>query len=206
MEFCRSNKSNEKIYNKINYSKMLLVFFVSFVLFSLALYFISNKQNLDSSVITSLIIALLLSFASVLGDIFDNRDRVYVFNKKEFGYFEIHKEKNGGAFLKDLEYDKAIDKYGMEDIYKNNNLYEGIDKGIIKEVISVKKKFNKIVVKANVEEKQWKATGVFTISNLYVVEKEYEKKMIIPNDYDNYEKIYKTLYKMKKDERGDKNV
>ena len=183
------------------YNVMLLVFFVSFILFSLVLYYIGNQQDLDNSVVTSLIIALLLSFASILGDIFDNRDRVYVFNKKEFGYFEIHKEKNGGAFLKELEYDKAIDKYGMEDIYKNNNLYEGIDKGIIKEVISLKKRFNKIIVKANVEEKQWKATGVFTISNLYIENNEYEKKIVIPNDYDNYEKIYKTLYKMKKDER-----
>ena len=204
MEYSRSNKSNEKLFNKINYSKMLLVFFISFIALSLALYYIGDKQNLDSSVVTSLIVALLLSLASILGDLFDNRDRVFVFNKKEFGYIEIHKEKNGGAFLKELEYDKAIDKYGIEDMYDNNELYEGIDKGIINDVISVKKKYNKIVVVANVSEKQWKATGVFTISKLYIVNKEYEKKMIIPNDYDNYEKIYKTLYKLKKD--GDKNV
>ena len=197
MDYCRSNKSNEKIYNKINYSKMLLIFFVSFILFSFIFYYLGNKQNLDNSVITSLIIALLLSLASFLGDLFDNRDRIFVFDKKDLGYIEIHKEQNGGPFIKNLEYDKAIDKYGVKDIYKNSNLYEGIDKGIIRNVISLTKKNNRIIVKANVLEKQWKSSGFLTISKLRIVEKEYEKKMIIPNDYDNYEKIYKTLYKLK---------
>ena len=197
MEYCRSNKSNEKIYNKINYTKMLLVFFISFILLSFIFYYIGNKQNLDNSIITSLIIAILLSVGSVLGDLFDNRDRIFVFDKNDLGYIEIHKEKNGGPFIKDMEYDKAIDKYGVKDIYKNTNLYDGIDQGVIKNVVSLKKKNNKIVVVANVLEKQWKSSGFLTISKLHIVEVEYEKKMIIPNDYDNYEKIYKKLYKLK---------
>ena len=200
MECCKSNKSNERIYNKINYLKMLLVFFISFIGFSLFFYYIGNKQNLDDSVTTALIISLLLCLGSILSDLFSNRDRIYIFNKKEFGYLEIHKEKNGGAFLKELEYDKAVNKYTPEDIYENTNLYEGIDKGIIKDVISVEKKSNKIVAKATVVEKQWESSGFFTISKLYLIEKEYVKKFIIPNDYDNYEKIYKTLIKMKKND------
>ncbi len=198
MEYSKSKKSNSKILNKINYAKTLLIFFVSFILFGLVLYYIGNNQDLNNSIGTSLVIALLLSFGSILGDIYDNRDRIIVFDKKDLGYIEIHKEKNGGAFLKELEYDRAVNKYGVEDIYINNDLYDGIDKGIIKEVLSLKKEYNRIVVKANVIEKQWNSSGFLTISKLHIVEKEYVKKIIIPNDYDNYEKIYKLLYKLKK--------
>ncbi len=198
MEYSKSKKSNSKILNKINYAKTLLIFFVSFILFGLVLYYIGNNQDLNNSIGTSLVIALLLSFGSILGDIYDNRDRIIVFDKKDLGYIEIHKEKNGGAFLKELEYDRAVKKYGVEDIYINNDLYDGIDKGIIKEVLSLKKEYNRIVVKANVIEKQWNSSGFLTISKLHIVEKEYVKKIIIPNDYDNYEKIYKLLYKLKK--------
>jgi hypothetical protein len=198
MEYSKSKKSNSKILNKINYAKTLLIFFVSFILFGLVLYYVGNNQDLNNSIGTSLVIALLLSFGSILGDIYDNRDRIIVFDKKDLGYIEIHKEKNGGAFLKELEYDRAVNKYGVEDIYINNDLYDGIDKGIIKEVLSLKKEYNRIVVKANVIEKQWNSSGFLTISKLHIVEKEYVKKIIIPNDYDNYEKIYKLLYKLKK--------
>ena len=46
-----------------------------------------------------------------------------------------------------------------------------------------------MVVKAKVIEKEWKSASFYTISKLYVVEKEKTKKLIIPNDVDNYEKL-----------------
>lgn len=193
MEYFRSNKNNSKIYEKINYIKMLIVIVVSFLLFTLFLYYIGKQQNLDRAVITSLIIALLLGIGSIIGDILENRSRVFVIKKDELGYLEIHTEKVGGAFLRDKEYDEALDKFGIEEIYNNSYKYEGIDKGIINDIISIKKKYNRIVVRANVVEKQWRTSSFFTISKLYVVEKEKKKKLIIPNDYDNYNKLFKKM-------------
>lgn len=193
MEIFRSDKSNSKIYEKINYIKMLIVIVLSFLLFTLFLYYIGKQQNLDRAVITSFVISLLLGIGSVIGDILENRSRVFCIDKDEIGYLELHTDQVGGAFLRDKEYEDTLEKNGILEIYKNIQKYEGIDKGIIKNVISIKKKYNRMVVKAIVLEKQWKTSSFFTISKLYVVEKEKSKKIIIPNDYDNYNKLYKKL-------------
>lgn len=197
MDYYRSNAKNTKIYNKINYLRLLIAFLTSFILFALLFYFIGNSQNLVSSLTTSLVISLLISLGYIISDLSENRDRVYIIKKNELGYIEMHKEKSGGAFVKEMEYDRALDKYSVEEIYKDNSSYEGIDKGIIKEVVSIKEKSNRLIVEAKVSEKQWVSSSFFFVSNLHLVDKEYVKTLIIPKDYDNYEKLYKTLSKIK---------
>ena len=195
MKFLKSNSKNKKYYNKINYIKLLIVFLVSLIAFFLFFYYIGQSKNLDNAVTVSIAIAAILSIGSVISDLSENRDRIFVINKKELGYIEIHKDR-AGRFLKYKEYYDALEQYDNEEIYKENHLYEGIDKGIIKNVVSIKRKTNRMVVKANVESKEWKAAGKIMISKLYIVEKEYVKKFIIPNDYDEYEELYKKLNKM----------
>lgn len=196
MKFLKSNSKNQKFYNKINYIKLLIVFIVSLIAFFLFFYYIGQSKNLDNAIFVSIAIATLLSIGSIISDLSENRDRIFVINKKELGYIEIHKDR-AGRFLKYNEYYDALDKYDNEEIYKENHLYEGIDKGVIKSVKSIKKKSNRMVVKANVESKEWKAAGKIMINKLYIVEKEYTKKFIITNDYDEYESLYKMLNKIK---------
>lgn len=197
MEIFRVNKKNTKLYKKINYLKLLLVIIIIFVLFFILFYFIGREQNINRAIYTSIIISFIVGLGSIFSDLIDYRDRVYVIDDKEFGYIEIHKETVGGVFLRECEYNDVLDQHGIEEIYKHNNKYEGIDKGIIKKVISVKKKYNRTILIANVVEKEWKSSSFFTISKLHIVEKEKKKKMIIPNDYDNYDKLYKKINKIK---------
>lgn len=201
MEIFRSNKKNVKIYNKINYIKLLLVFSISFLLFSLFFYYIGREQNLDRSVLTSFAIALLLCVGSIIGDLIDNRSRIFLLNKDKLGYIEIHKDNLGGEYLRENEYFEVVDKYGIDDIFDDITKYEGIDKGIIKEVISLKKKYNRLVVKVKTEAKEWKSSSAWFISKVYLVDKERTRKMIIPNDYNDYVKLYKLLDKMNKKEK-----
>ena len=195
MEYFKSNNKNNKLYNKINWIKLLIVFVVSFIIFSLFFYYIGNSKDIDSTIINSIIISILLAIWSILNDILQNRTRIFVCNEKEIGYIEIHEEKTG-KFLRDYEFQELIDKTDIKDIYSNNHLYEGIDKGIIKNIIKIKKKYNRTVLEANVIEKSWKSASRVSITKLYLVDKEYKKKFIIPNDYDNYEKLYKKLSKL----------
>jgi len=195
MEIYKSNYKNNRLYNKINWIKLLTVFFVSFLSFSIFFYYIGNKSDLNNSIITSFIISILLSIWSILNDILQDRTRVFVVKDKEIGFIEIHEEKTG-KFLRDYEFNELLLKNEVKEIYNNINLYEGVDKGIIKKVISVKKKYNRIVLVADVEKKEWQSASKVTISKLYLVDNEKRKKIIIPNDYDNYEKLYKKLSKL----------
>ena len=110
MEIFRSHKKNVKIYNKINYIKLLLVFSISFLLFSLFFYYIGREQNLDRSVLTSFAIAILLCVGSIIGDLIDNRSRIFLLNKDKLGYIEIHKDSLGGEYLRENEYFEVVDK------------------------------------------------------------------------------------------------
>ena len=193
MECLKCNKKNKKIYEKINYTKLLIVVIVCIIFFTISFYYIGEKRDINNSLRVASIISILLGASSIIGDIIDNRDRMFIIDNDNIGYIEIHKEKVSGPYLKDEEYFKIINKKGIEEVFKNNHLYEGIDKGTITSIISIKKKYNRMVVKANVIEKMWKSSSSYTISKLYVVEKERKKKIIIPNDLDNYEELYKKI-------------
>ena len=196
MECFKSNRKNTKWYSKINYFKLLVVLTTSFLLFTLFFYYIGGSNDLDRAILTSIFISFLISIGSIIGDLIEHRSRIFIFSKDELGYIEIHTEKMG-SFLRDEDYNETVKINSIEDIFKDNSQYEGIDRGIIKNVKSLKKKNNRMIVKANVVSKEWKAAGFFTVSKLYLVEKKYCKKIIIPSDYDGYEKIYKSLNKLK---------
>lgn len=200
MEVFKCNKNNVKWYKKINWAKILLIFVISFFVFYFFFYYISSGNDLNKIVFTSIVISLLISLYYVLSDLIENRDRIFFINKRDLGYIEIHKELSG-KFLSSSEFDKIIRKEDIEEIYLKNYLYEGIDKGIIKSIKYAKKKSNCIVLKANVEEKVWKSTSRFTISKIYLTNRKRIKKIIIPNDYEEYNKLYKIIK-----ERIDKNV
>ena len=197
MEIYKSNRKNSTIYKKIDYLKLLIIIVVSFTLFSLFFYYIGRQQKLGDSILTSILVTLLISLGSIISDILENRVKVFLSDRKELGYIEIHNENFGGPFVSDREYQEVLKKYDIEEIYKDNSQYEGIDKGVIKKVLKIKKRFNKTVVKAEVDLKEWKSSSFISIVNLFIKEKTCIKKIIIPNDYDNYEKLYKKLSKLK---------
>ena len=197
MEIYKSNRKNSKIYKKIDYLKLLIIIVVSFTLFTLFFYYIGRQQKLGDSILTSILVTLLISLGSIISDILENRVKVFLSDRKELGYIEIHNENFGGPFVSDREYQEVLKKYDIEEIYKDNSQYEGIDKGVIKKVLKIKKRFNKTVVKAEVDLKEWKSSSFISIANLFIKEKTCIKKIIIPNDYDNYEKLYKKLSKLK---------
>ena len=198
MEIYKSDRKNKKIYEKINYTKLILVIIIPFIVLSIIFYYIGGKQDIGTSIHEAIVVSFLLGIASFIGDLLDNRNRIFVIDKDTIGYIDIHTEKVGGPYLKDDEFWECVNKQGIIEVYKNNYKYEGIDKGIIKSIISIKKKYNRIVLKVNVSTKEWRSSSAYTISKLFVVEKEKKKKIIIPNDFDNYEKLYNFLLKKSK--------
>ena len=194
MKIYRSNKKNKRIYEKINYIKLCLVIIVPFILLSIIFYYIGGREDIVIGIKKSLLVSLLLGVGSIVGDLIDNRSRVFLIGD-EIGYIDIHSEKVGGAYLRDDDFWDILDKNEIIEVYTNNYKYEGIDKNIIKRIISVKKKYNRMVIKANVLTKEWKSSSIYTISRLFVVEKERIKKIIIPSDFDNYDDLYKNLVK-----------
>ena len=81
----------------------------------------------------------------------------------------------------------------IKEVYNNIEDYEGIDCGHIKEVLSIRKDNNRLVVIANVNAKEWVPIGKITVKKLELQERNYNKKIIIPNDFDNYDELYKLL-------------
>ena len=198
MEIYKSNRKNNKIYQKINYVKLLLVIIIPLIMFTIIFYYIGGKQDIGNSIHEACVISLLLGLASIVGDFIDNRSRIFVIDKDTIGYIDIHTEKVGGPYLRDDDFFECVNKYGATEVYNNNYKYEGLDKGIIKDIISIKKKYNRIVLKANISTKEWESSSKYTISKLFVVEKERKKTIIIPNDFDNYVKLYNFLLKKSK--------
>jgi len=198
MKTYKSNRKNKKISEKINYVKLLLVLIIPLIIFTSFFYYIGGKRDIGTSIQAAAKISLLLGIGSIVGDLIENRNRIFIIDKEDLGYIDIHTEKVGGPYLKDREFYDIIDKHEVEEVYKNNYQYEGIDKGVIKSIISLKKRNNRIVVKARVLEKVWKSASAFTITKLYIVEKEGKRKIIIPNDFDNYNELYNELLKKSK--------
>ena len=197
MKFYRSNKKNKRIYEKINYTKLLLVITISFLVFMISFYYIGKKRDINNSIFEASIISILLGTGSIIGDLVENRNRIFVVDNNYIGYIDIHTEKVGGPYLKDEEFYELIDKHGIKEVFLNNHQFEGIDKGIIKSIISVKKKYNRIVLKAVVDSKEWRSSSLYTISKLYLKDILKKRKIIIPNDFDNYEELYKNIIKKK---------
>lgn len=196
MEVFKCNKKNNKWYKRIDYIKLLLVLVISFSLFYVFFYYIGGKGNSDNALLTASIMTLLVLLLIFFNDLIENRDKVILLDDDKIGYIELHKEISG-KFLRSYEFEETIKKEDIEKIYTKNHLFEGVDKGEIIKVLKVKKKANCLVIKAKVKAKEWKSTSRLVISNPYLVNKEYIKRIIIPNDFDNYNRLYKILSNMK---------
>ena len=90
MECLKCNKKNKKLYEKINYTKLLLVIIISFVFFTISFYYIGEKRDIGNSIRVASIISILLGASSIMGDIIDNRNRIFILDDDNIGYIEIH--------------------------------------------------------------------------------------------------------------------
>lgn len=192
---CKYNKEKSKWYKKIDWIRLSL----TFVLVLAILYFTLDYLGLGKDSLyafeTSLTIAFLIGLELVLIDTLEHKDRIFVVEKDKVSYMEIHNQKDG-KYLSDKEYETLIKKTKkVEDVLKNQKKYEGVDIGNIVKVNKISKRMNRVVVKAEVVEKEWKAKGVFTITDLDIIEKKYNKKFIISKEYENFDKLMKTLEK-----------
>ena len=46
-------------------------------------------------------------WGSIIGDLIEHRSRIFIMNKDELGYIEIHTEKMG-SFLRDEDYNETV--------------------------------------------------------------------------------------------------
>ena len=195
MKIYKSNRKANKWYEKINWLRLVLLL-LSFFAFSFAiLSILAQMKDIENALKVSILISLLVGIESVLIDILEHRDRIYFINKNKITYIEIHDDKDGKIYTH-LTYYKMLNGKDLEEVHNNIDKYEGIDKGEIIEVKSIKKKCNRTIVKAKVKAQEWDVVGKFTISKMTLNEVEKEKTFIIMNDYEGYSELIEKIEKL----------
>ena len=197
MKIYRSNKKSNSLFRKINWIKIFIVLAIIFTISFGVLSLLSQFKSLSNCIRTSSIIAVLIGLEFFLIDFYDNRDRIYFVNKNKISYIEIHEDRDG-KLLTNTEYRKYLEDATPKEIYENQEKFEGVDKGEIIEVISIRKRINKTVAKVKVKSKEWDCVGRFTITKMFLNDKEKTKKFIIMNDYEDYNELIKYFEKNKR--------
>lgn len=192
MEEFKSNKNNKKWYQKINWKKIIIIFTIVLLICFFAFNYLGRNKDIVSALTRSIIIASLIIIELIVSDLVENRKKIIFLDKKDLFYVEIH-DKKDGKFISDTDFDMMIKNRKIKEVYNNIEDYEGIDCGHIKEVLSIRKDNNRLVVIANVNAKEWVPIGKITVKKLELQERNYNKKIIIPNDFDNYDELYKLL-------------
>ena len=192
MEEFKSNKNNKKWYQKINWKKIIIIFTIVLLICFFAFNYLGRNKDIVSALTRSIIIASLIIIELIVSDLVENRKKIIFLDKKDLFYVEIH-DKKDGKFISDTDFDMMIKNRKIKEVYNNIEDYEGIDCGHIKEVLSIRKDNNRLVVIANVNAKEWVPIGKITVKKLELQESNYNKKIIIPNDFDNYDELYKLL-------------
>lgn len=190
MEEFRCNKKNNKWYKKIDWKRAIIYYIILFIICFLVFYWLGKDKYISNAIFTSIIISFLIILEFVLNDLIENRKKIFYTEKNNIFYIELHDQKDG-KFISDTDFDEIIKNKKAKEVYNNISDYEGIDCGKIEKVLSVKKKSNKIVVVALVKSKEWVPMGRITIKKLSLENKNKEKKIVIQNDFDNYDKLYK---------------
>ena len=194
MKIYRSNMNKISWYKKINWIKLITTILTIFTLFTLFFNYLGKNRDLEQALRTSFIISLLIGTDMVLKDLYSNKNIIIMKDKNKLEYRDLQDGKDG-KLISNLEYNDIIEKNNPKDIYDNIGKYQGLIRGEIKEIISVKKKNNCIKVKALVEEKRWKSIGKVVIKKLLLEEKKYYKTIIIKNDIEKYEEVYELFVK-----------
>jgi len=197
MKIYRSNKKSNSLFRKINWIKIFIVLAIIFTISFSVLSLLSQFKSLSNCIRTSSIIAVLIGLEFFLIDFYDNRDRIYFVNKNKISYIEIHEDRDG-KLLTNTEYRKYLEDATPKEIYENQEKFEGVDKGEIIEVISIRKRINKTVAKVKVKSKEWDCVGRFTITKMFLNDKEKTKKFIIMNDYEDYNELINYFEKNKR--------
>ena len=197
MKIYRSNKKSNSLFRKINWIKIFIVLAIIFTISFGVLSLLSQFKSLSNCIRTSSIIAVLIGLEFFLIDFYDNRDRIYFVNKNKISYIEIHEDRDG-KLLTNTEYRKYLEDATPKEIYENQEKFEGVDKGEIIEVISIRKRINKTVAKVKVKSKEWDCVGRFTITKMFLNDKEKTKKFIIMNDYEDYKELINCFEKNKR--------
>lgn len=192
MEEFKSNKNNKKWYQKINWKKIIIIFTLVLLICFFAFNYLGRNKDIVSALTRSIIIASLIIIELIISDLVENRKKIIFLDKKDLFYVEIHDQKDE-KFISDTDFDMMIKNRKIKEVYNNIEDYEGIDCGHIKEVLSIRKDNNRLVVIANVNAKEWVPIGKITVKKLELQERNYNKKIIIPNDFDNYDELYKLL-------------
>ena len=181
-----------KWYKKINYMKMLITLAILFTVFFFFFYLIG--KDIDNALGVTFIISFFIFIGLILNNLLENRETVYIIDSDSIKYVKLHSNFDG-RFLTDYEYKDILENVSASTIFNNINKYEGIDCGEILNILKVHKNVTNITIHAKVKEKVWNSKGFFSYKNISLIEKESKKKLIITNDYDNYDDICKIISK-----------
>lgn len=201
MEMFLCDENKEKWYKKVEWKKTILIFGLCFVFSFSFLGFISKFDNMDSILYNAFLIAILVLIGNIISNVIENRINVYV--KKDDTLYVIFPHSfglgydNGVVSYRDF---KSMPKEIFEDIIANQEKYEGIDVIEIMEVDKLSFNNNRVKLKVKGRVKSWEEKGsLFTVNSVSLTNDMASKKIIIPSDYDNFEKLTNYLGKCKKD-------
>ena len=194
MKIYKSNKDTIKWFQKINWLKLIVYAAISFGLVFLVMNLLAVFKDQINVFRLSLVVAILVGIEVALNDLLENRDTIFFVKGNTVSYIEIHGDKNGKVFSY-YDYMKIIEENNEKNIFENIEKFEGIDKGKIINATSVKVKSNKTIVKALVKEKEWTDIGKLRRMELVLKDVEKNKKIVIMNDYNDYDELIDKIKK-----------
>ena len=187
MKVFKCNRKNNKWHKKIDWLYIIILTLISFSISFLCFSFLRSFKAFDITIKYSLLISSLIFLDLFLRQMIENRDKIFLIKNKKISYISIHDNRDG-KFITDREYHKMVDAVDIEEVIKELNNFVGVDYTMVEDILKIKKRRNGCKIHLDIKSKEWKAKGVFS-SDVVLVDKEYKKKIFIPNDYDDYNEL-----------------
>ena len=181
--------------DKVNWRKVIILFFIMAIVGFLMFYFvIGGKTLLGRAIITSLIIAVLLTISNILTSIIkyddfivlvDNKKKYLICDQDENFFFDVDGKPQRVRRLKN---DKEVLEV-FNDLEKNIGLdiYE-IDKYDI-----IKREDNYMTLELHGSIKKWDRKIVKRRCEFSLIEEKEDRIITIDNRFDKYDELVKTF-------------
>ena len=195
-----SLNSEVKWYKRFKFYMPIITFIiVNFIAIPFFYFLLGDSSNIVRSVLTSLVMSVLITFDYIYTKVITYEKKTVVIKNKEIYLIVIQKETEFyGTDAKrkiDIDFNNSEE---VNNIIKNHDKYLGISIYKVDKYDIIKEKKNKLIVRLYGIYTKWKYKEEKRKVSFDLIDKNRKIKLVIDNNYNNYEELIKYMKKKEK--------
>jgi len=195
-----SLNSEVKWYKRFKFYMPIITFIiVNLIAIPFFYFLLGDSSNIVRSVLTSLVMSVLITFDYIYTKVITYEKKTVVIKNKEIYLIVIQKETEFyGTDAKrkiDIDFNNSEE---VNNIIKNHDKYLGISIYKVDKYDIIKEKKNKLIVRLYGIYTKWKYKEEKRKVSFDLIYKNRKIKLVIDNNYNNYEELIKYMKKKEK--------